>query len=67
MSQPDRKLVLALMKTAVETIFAGRERAYNRRFLQMCSHYLVDPVARTPCEGRLPRRRIGVTGNVEFT
>jgi transposase len=27
------------MKTAVETIFVGRERAYNRRFLQMCSHY----------------------------
>ena len=38
------------MKTAVETIFAGRERAYNRRFLQMCSHYLVDPVA---CTARL--------------
>ena len=32
------------MKTAVETIFVGRERLYNRRFLQMCSHYLVDPV-----------------------
>ena len=31
------------MKTAVETIFVGRERAYNRRFLQMCGHYLVDP------------------------
>jgi transposase len=24
------------MKTAVETIFVGKERAYNRRFLQMC-------------------------------
>src|SRR5271167_735730 len=33
------------MKTAVETILVGRERAYNRRFAQMCSHYLVDPVA----------------------
>ena len=33
------------MKTAEDTIFVGRERAYNRRFLQMCSHYLVDPVA----------------------
>ena len=31
------------MKTAVETIFVGRERAYNRRFQQMCGHYLVDP------------------------
>ena len=36
------------MKTAVETIFVGKERAYNRRFLQMCGHYLVDPVACTP-------------------
>ena len=39
------------MKTAVETIFVGRERAYNRRFLQMCGHYLVDPVACTPASG----------------
>ena len=39
------------MKTAVETIFAGKERAYNRRFLQMCGHYLVDPVACTPASG----------------
>jgi transposase len=27
------------MKTAVETVFVGKERAYNRRFLQMCGHY----------------------------
>jgi transposase len=39
------------MKTAVETIFVGKERAYNRRFLQMCSHYLVEPVACTPASG----------------
>ncbi|QOZ65852.1 hypothetical protein WN72_04975 [Bradyrhizobium arachidis] len=26
-------------------------RLYNRRFLQMCSHYLVDPVACTPASG----------------
>src|SRR6201996_2957686 len=39
------------LKTAVDTIFVGRERAYNRRFLQMCSHYLVDPVACTPASG----------------
>jgi len=35
----------------VETIFVGKERAYNRRFQQMCSHYLVDPVACTPASG----------------
>ena len=39
------------MKTAVEAIFIGRERQYNRRFLQMCGHYLVDPVACTPASG----------------
>jgi len=39
------------MKTAVETILVGKERVYNRRFLQMCSHYLVDPVACTPASG----------------
>ncbi len=39
------------MKTAVETIFVGKERLYNRRFLQMCGHYLVDPVACTPASG----------------
>jgi transposase len=39
------------MKTAVDTIFVGKGRAYNRRFLQMCSHYLIDPVACTPASG----------------
>jgi transposase len=39
------------MKTAVETIFVGRDRLYNRRFLQMCSHHLIDPVACTPASG----------------
>ena len=39
------------MKTAVEAIFQGKERLYNRRFLQMCSHHLVDPVASAPASG----------------
>jgi transposase len=39
------------MRTAVEAILVGRERTYNRRFLQMCSHYLVEPVACTPASG----------------
>ena len=39
------------MKTAVETIFIGKDRQYNRRFVQMCSHHLVDPVACTPASG----------------
>jgi hypothetical protein len=39
------------MKTAVETVFVGRAREYNRRFLQLCSHHLVEPVACTPASG----------------
>jgi transposase len=39
------------MKTAVDAILVGRDRSYTRRFLQMCSHYLVDPVACTPSSG----------------
>ncbi len=39
------------MKTAVDTVFVGKDRAYNRRFVQMCSHYLVEPVACTPASG----------------
>ncbi|MCK8782484.1 IS21 family transposase, partial [Rhizobium sp. NTR19] len=39
------------MKTAVEAVFVGKGRVYNRRFLQMCSQYLVQPVACTPASG----------------
>src|SRR5258705_9311873 len=39
------------MKTAVEAIFVGKTRRYNRRFLQMCSHRLIEPVACTPASG----------------
>jgi len=39
------------MKTAIDAILKGKERAYNRRFVQMCGHYLVDPVACTPASG----------------
>jgi transposase len=39
------------MKTAVDRIFTGKERRFNRRFEQMCSHYLVEPVACTPGAG----------------
>jgi len=38
-------------KTAVEAIFVGKARQYNRRFLQMCSHHLVEPVACSPASG----------------
>jgi transposase len=40
------------MKTVVETIFGGKDRAYNRRFLQMCGHGMVPPACRRPEMGR---------------
>ena len=39
------------MRTAVDVVGAGRERQFNRRFMQMCSHYLVEPTACTPASG----------------
>src|SRR6201986_5049024 len=39
------------MKTAVETVFIGKDRQYNRRFVRLCGHYLVEPVACTPASG----------------
>lgn len=39
------------MKTAVDTVFIGKERIFNRRFIQMMSHYLIEPTACTPASG----------------
>ena len=39
------------LKPAVDVIFTGRERRYNRRFLVMCNHYLIEPTACTPAAG----------------
>ena len=39
------------MKTAVDTVFTGKERVFNRRFLIMTDHYMVEPTACTPASG----------------
>ena len=39
------------MSTAVDAVYAGKSRKFNRRFEQMCSHYLVEPVACSPGAG----------------
>ena len=39
------------LKPAVDAIFVGRERRYNRRFLVMCNHYILEPTACTPAAG----------------
>jgi transposase len=39
------------MPTAVDQVLPGKEREFNKRFQQMCSHYLVEPVACSPGSG----------------
>jgi hypothetical protein len=39
------------MRTAVDAVFVGQERAFNRRFARMCAHNLAEPVACTPGAG----------------
>jgi transposase len=50
-SNRSSKSIARRTKTAVDGIFAGKARRFNRRFEQMCSHYLVEPVACTPGAG----------------
>ena len=50
------------MRTAVDGVFPGKDRAWNARFLRMCSHHLVEPTAYTPDPRKrrrqTPRRRL---------
>ena len=46
-----RRSIYDNMKTAVEAILVRKARKYNQRFLQMCSHHLIDPVACSPASG----------------
>ena len=39
------------MKTAVDTVFIGKERDFNRKFLLLMDHYLLEPTACSPAAG----------------
>lgn len=39
------------MRTAVDAVFVGKERQFNRRFARLMSHHLVEPTACTPAAG----------------
>ena len=39
------------LKTVVTKVLLGKERIFNRRFLNLASHYLFEPVACTPAAG----------------
>ena len=38
-------------KTVVDVILAGKARQFNRRFLALMNHYLIEPIACTPAAG----------------
>lgn len=38
-------------KTIVDSLYVGKERKFNQRFLALASHYLFEPVACTPASG----------------
>lgn len=46
-----RKGIYDNLKAAVNKVFSGKERSFNDRFLQLCSHYLYEPQACTPAAG----------------
>jgi hypothetical protein len=39
------------LKAVVDTVFVGKERKFNRRFMALANHYLFEPVACTPAAG----------------
>ncbi|MGR9000521.1 MAG: hypothetical protein ACU88J_15950, partial [Gammaproteobacteria bacterium] len=39
------------LKTVVDTVFVGKKRKLNRRFMALANHYLFEPVACTPAAG----------------
>ena len=57
-------------KTIVQTIGKGKDREYNRKFMQLASHYLFEPCACTPAsgweKGRV-ERQIGTNRKSIFT
>ncbi|MCH7881611.1 MAG: IS21 family transposase [Proteobacteria bacterium] len=45
------KMIYDNPKTIVDAIFTGKKRKFNRRFLSLMNHYLVEPIACTPAAG----------------
>lgn len=46
-----RQMIYDNLKTVVQTVFAGKSRRFNGRFLTLANHYLFEPVACTPASG----------------
>ena len=52
------------MKAVVNKVLSGKERVFNSRFEQLCSHYLYEPVPCTPAAGWEKRQVENQTGLV---
>ncbi|MFQ5641996.1 MAG: IS21 family transposase [bacterium] len=46
-----KQLVYDNLTTVVDTVFIGKARKFNRRFMALANHYLFEPVACTPAAG----------------
>jgi transposase len=46
-----RKGIYDNLKAVVNKVLSGKERHFNNRFAQLCSHYLFEPIACTPAAG----------------
>lgn len=46
-----RRMIYDNLKTVVQTVFAGKSRRFNGRFMTLANHYLFEPVACTPASG----------------
>ena len=46
-----KQMIYDSLKTVVDTVFVGKERQFNRRFMALANHYLFEPIACTPAAG----------------
>jgi transposase len=60
---PER-LIYDNPRTIVDSLYRGKERRFNRRFLALASHYLFEPVACTPGAGGEKGQVENQVGNV---
>ena len=58
------RLIYDNLKAVVDTIYTGKERQFNRRFLTLANHYLFEPVACTPAAGGEKGQVENQVGNV---
>ena len=59
------RLIYDNLKAVVDTVYTGKERQFNRRFLTLANHYLFEPVACTPASGWEKGQIENQVGNVQ--